>query len=277
MTDFASSGLRAADERTKGYIEDFIDQGRAHVLRKAVLDTSYLPHFEKLYEGKVRDMYICRDYVVIITTDRQSAFDRQLAEVPYKGQVLNLLSQWWFEQSRPLLSNHLLAVPHPNVTIAKRCQVFPVEFVVRAFITGSTSTSLWTNYNKGVRVYCGHHLPDGLVKNQRLSCGPLLTPTTKSDDHDELISAEEIIATGLMSQEDWEEASKMVLALFEYGQRVALERDLLLVDTKYELGKDGEGRIMVLDEVHTPDSSRYWVNKRDISHYDMPYHTIPYP
>jgi phosphoribosylaminoimidazole-succinocarboxamide synthase len=213
------------------YIDEFIDAGRDHVLRKAVIDTTKLPHFERLYEGKVRDMYICRDYVILITTDRQSAFDRQLAEVPYKGRVLNIISNWWFQQTQNIVPNYIVSVPHPNVTIGRRCDVFPVEFVMRAYITGSTSTSLWTNYAKGVRDYCGHRIPEGLRKNQRLQMA-LLTPTTKSDEHDELISAEEIVQSGLMSLEDWETCATYAHRLFAYGQQKAAENGLILVDTK---------------------------------------------
>jgi phosphoribosylaminoimidazole-succinocarboxamide synthase len=170
-----------------------------------------------------------------------------------------MTSNWWFDLTKDLVPNHLIASPHPNVTICKRCTVFPVEFVVRGYITGSTSTSMWTNYAKGVRNYCGHLLPEDLTKNQKLS-HVMLTPTTKDDTHDELISAEEIIASGRMTEQEWETCRNYALKLFEFSQEVALTRGLLLVDTKYEFGRDLEtGEILLIDEIQTPDSSRYWL------------------
>ncbi len=212
----------------------------------------------KKYSGKVRDTYDLGDKLVLITTDRQSAFDRILAAIPFKGQVLNLTSAWWFEQTRHIVKNHVISIPDPNITVAKKCTVFPIEFVVRGYITGSTGTSLWTVYNNGSRNYCGNPLPEGLRKNQRLD-HPLLTPTTKDKDHDRPISAEEIVAEGWMTQEDWEAASDIALKLFAFGQETARRHGLILVDTKYELGKDQDGNILLIDEIHTPDSSRYWI------------------
>jgi phosphoribosylaminoimidazole-succinocarboxamide synthase len=193
----------------------------------------------------------------MVATDRQSAFDRSLCAVPFKGQVLNLTSLWWFQETAHLVPNHVISCPHPNVTIGKKCTVFPVEFVMRGFLTGSTSTSIWTNYNRGVRNYCGHILPEGMVKNQKLDV-PLLTPTTK-DEHDELISAEEIVSSGRMSPEDWEVCKEYSTRLFHFSQQRALEKGLILVDTKYEFGKDSEGSIILIDEIQTPDSSRFWL------------------
>lgn len=212
----------------------------------------------KKYRGKVRDTYDLGDKLMLITTDRHSSFDRVLAAIPYKGQVLNQTSAWWFEQTAHIIPNHVLEIPDPNVTIAKKCQVFPVEFVVRGYITGSTSTSLWTNYNKGAREYCGHSLPEGLIKNQQLEI-PLLTPTTKEEKHDRPISPKEIIAENLMTAEDWEIASTAAMRLYQYGAEVAKKHGLILVDTKYEMGKDAAGNIILVDEIHTPDSSRYWL------------------
>lgn len=172
------------------------------------------------------------------------------------------MSLWWFREveKEAIVPNHIVASPHPNVAIVKKCTVFPIEFVVRGFITGSTSTSMWTHYANGVRSYCGHDLPEGLRRHQRLPGGPLLTPTTKEAEHDRPISAEEIVKEGWMTQEDWDEASAIALRLFEFGQKVAKARGLLLVDTKYELGKDPTtGKIVLIDEIHTPDSSRYWL------------------
>jgi phosphoribosylaminoimidazole-succinocarboxamide synthase len=212
----------------------------------------------KKYQGKVRDTYDLGDKLLLITTDRQSAFDRVLAEVPFKGQVLNLTSAWWFEKTEHIIPNHVIAIPDPNVTVAKKCEVFPIEFVVRGYITGTTNTSLWTQYQNGVRDYCGNLLPEGLRKNQRLE-KPLLTPTTKDVKHDRPISPKEIIAEGWMSEADWEKASQAAMRLYEFGAEIAKKHGLILVDTKYEMGKDAEGNILLIDEIHTPDSSRYWL------------------
>lgn len=214
--------------------------------------------FGKKYQGKVRDTYDLGDKLLLITTDRQSAFDRVIASVPYKGQVLNLTSAWWFEQTQSIVPNHLIAIPDPNVLIAKKCEVFPIEFVVRGYISGTTNTSLWTQYQKGVRDYCGIHFPEGLRKNERLA-QPVLTPTTKDKEHDKPISPTDIVAEGWMSQADWDEASQAALRLFEFGVKTAAKHGLILVDTKYEFGRDSEGRIVLIDEIHTPDSSRYWL------------------
>lgn len=258
MSDFSHFAFAEISDRTTEYIQKFIDVNRVNTIRSTQIDTSMLPKFSRKIVGKVRDIYICDDFVILVTTDRQSAFDRQLALVPFKGQVLNLTSLWWFNLSKDVVPNHIIASPHSNVTIGKKCSVFPVEFVMRGYITGSTSTSLWTNYNKGVRFYCGHHFPDGLTKNQKLDCNKL-TPTTKSDEHDELISAEEIITKGLMTKADWEQCASYAYRLFALGQAEALKNGLILVDTKYEFGKDATGNILLIDEIHTPDSSRYWI------------------
>ncbi len=214
--------------------------------------------FGHKYQGKVRDTYDLGDKLILVTTDRQSAFDRVLAAVPYKGQALNLTSAWWFEQTESIIANHVIAVPDPNVTIAKKCEVFPIEFVMRGYITGTTSTSLWTVYNNGAREYCGIKFKDGLRKNERLP-EPLMTPTTKDKVHDRPISAKEIVAEGWMSQQDWDEASDAAMRLFKFGQQMAAKHGLILVDTKYEMGRDADGNIMLIDEIHTPDSSRYWL------------------
>ncbi|KAI4313000.1 hypothetical protein MLD38_037782 [Melastoma candidum] len=217
-----------------------------------------VPGLKSKVRGKVRDIYDSGDYLVIVTTDRQSAFDRILASIPFKGQVLNQTSLWWFDKTRHITSNAVVASPDKNVTLAKKCTVFPVEFVVRGFVTGSTDTSLWTVYQKGLRNYCGNALPDGLEKNQRLSAN-ILTPTTKAAVHDVPISPQQIVERGLMTQDEYDEVSTKALGLFEYGQRVASEHGLILVDTKYEFGKAPDGSILLIDEMHTPDSSRYWV------------------
>jgi len=208
--------------------------------------------------GKVRDQYDLGNKVALITTDRQSAFDRVLASVPFKGQVLNLTSAWWFEQTKDIIPNHVIDIPDPNVTLAKKCVVFPIEFVVRGYITGSTSTALWTVYNNGDREYCGNTLPEGLVKNQKLEAN-MLTPTTKEEHHDRPIAPDEIVSEGWMTKEDWDYCSHRALELFAFGQKKAAENGMILVDTKYEMGRDADGTIRLIDEIHTPDSSRYWI------------------
>jgi phosphoribosylaminoimidazole-succinocarboxamide synthase len=206
----------------------------------------------------VRDQYDLGNKVALITTDRQSAFDRVLASVPFKGQVLNLTSAWWFEQTKDIIPNHVIDVPDPNVTLAKICDVFPIEFVVRGYITGSTSTALWTVYNNGDREYCGNTLPEGLVKNQKLVAN-MLTPTTKEEHHDRPIAPDEIVSEGWMTKEDWDYCSYKAQELFAFGQKKAAENGMILVDTKYEMGRDADGTIRLIDEIHTPDSSRYWI------------------
>ena len=208
--------------------------------------------------GKVRDQYDLGDKIALITTDRQSAFDRVLASIPFKGQVLNLTSAWWFEQTKHIIDNQVIDIPDPNVTLAKKCKVFPIEFVVRGYITGSTSTSLWTVYNNGSRDYCGNALEEGLVKNQKLEAN-MLTPTTKEVDHDRPISPEDIVKEGWMNQEDWDYCSGKALELFSFGQEKAAANGMILVDTKYEMGRDSDGNIVLIDEIHTPDSSSYWI------------------
>jgi len=236
-------------------VNNYSDQIRA-MLPYCLAETSF--RFGEKYNGKVRDAYDLGDKLMLITTDRLTAFDRQLAVIPYKGQVLNLISAWWFEQTADIVPNHLIAIPDPNVVIGKKCKVFPIEFVVRGYISGSTSTSLWTQYNNGVRDYCGISFPDGLRKNQKLP-QPVLTPTTKEKEHDRPITPKEIVAEGWMSQADWDEASALALTLFQRGVEIAAKQGLILVDTKYEFGRDLSGNIIVVDEIHTPDSSRYWL------------------
>lgn len=225
-------------------------------LKNTLTDTSLERGIKK--SGKVRDQYEFDNKIILITTDRQSAFDRVLASIPFKGQVLNLTSAWWFKKTEHIIKNHVLSIPDPNITIAKKCSVFPIEFVVRGYITGSTSTALWTVYNKGEREYCGNSLPEGLIKNQKLD-SIMLTPTTKEVEHDRPISPGEIIDENWMSKEDWEYCSEKALELFSFGQRQAKEHGMILVDTKYEMGKDSDGNIVLIDEIHTPDSSRYWL------------------
>src|SRR3989339_252437 len=208
--------------------------------------------------GKVRDTYFTDDKIILITTDRQSAFDRVLAAIPFKGQVLNQTSAWWFEKTKEIIPNFVLVVPDPNVVVGQKCEVFPFEVIVRGYLTGSTSTSVWTSYQKGVREFCGHKLPEGMVKNQKFS-QPIITPTTKFEKHDRNISRNDILAEHLATAEDWDYISGKALELFKFGSEVAKTNDLILVDTKYEFGRDKNGQILLIDEIHTPDSSRYWL------------------
>ena len=210
------------------------------------------------YVGKVRDRYNDGAHVVLVTTDRLTGFDRPLAKIPFKGAVLNMISKWWFDKTEHIIENHVLSVPHPNVTIGQACTPFPIEFVMRGYITGSSATSMLTHYKNGVRDYCGIKLPDGLKDNQQLSEN-MITPTTKSDEHDELITPEIIVKDKWMTQEDWDYCAAKSHELFAFGQAEAAKRGMLLVDTKMEFGKTKDGKIVLIDEIFTPDSSRYWV------------------
>ena len=211
-------------------------------------------------EGKVRDSYLPGDgRRILITTDRISAFDRVLGTLPFKGQILNQLSAWWFEATRDVAPNHLREVPDPSVTIAIECEPLPVEWVMRAYLTGVTSTSVWTHYERGERAFCGHSLPDGLKKNEPLPT-PILTPSTKAEKggHDESVSRATLLARGVVDEATFDACERVATALFSRGQQICAERGLILVDTKYELGRAPDGSIVVIDEMHTPDSSRIW-------------------
>ncbi|MBP6469454.1 MAG: phosphoribosylaminoimidazolesuccinocarboxamide synthase [Chloroflexi bacterium] len=225
------------------------------------LDQTDFPELGEKYEGKVRDVYVKNGRRTLITTDRISAFDRVLGLIPFKGQVLNQLSAWWFAQTADIVPNHLISMPDPNVTIAHEAQPLPVEIVVRGYITGVTKTSLWYLYEQGERRPYGISLPDGLQKNDQLP-SPIITPTTKATDggHDEQLTRHELSrgkVTGV-SPQLWSEIERVALLLFGRGQAVARAAGLILVDTKYEMGLVN-GRVTLIDEIHTPDSSRYWV------------------
>ncbi len=207
--------------------------------------------------GKVRDIYIGEEHMILISTDRHSSFDRIIAHIPFKGEVLNQISAFWFEQTKDIIQNHVISIPDPNVLIAKKCTVLPIECVMRGYITGVTGTSLWTNYQNGQRNFGNFVLPERLSKNQKLD-EPVFTPTTKSDEHDRPITPAEIVSEGILSQEMTDELQKMATAIFKRGQEIALSKGLILVDTKYEFGLDESGKLTLIDEVHTPDSSRYW-------------------
>ena len=227
---------------------------------KFTLEGTEFPKLGKKYKAKVRDCYLQEDKIFLISTDRQSAFDRILASIPFKGQVLTQISAFWFENTKDIIKNHVIDVPDPNVVVCKKLEVFPIEVVVRGYITGVTDTAAWTAYSKGERNFCGNILPEGLKKNQRFN-KPIITPTTKSEEHDETISRDEIIKRKLLTKEQWDYISEKALKLFRRGTRIAAKNGLILVDTKYEFGFDNKGNIFLIDEIHTPDSSRFWIKE----------------
>ena len=223
-----------------------------HTLREADF-----PALGQLYRGKVRDNYSRGDRIVMITTDRLSAFDRVLTTVPFKGELLNRLTVFWFEKTKDVAPNHILDVPDPSVLVVRKLQPLAVEMVVRGYITGS----LWRDFEKGkgAKAY-GIELPDGLRRDEKFDT-PILTPSTKEEvgKHDEPISPQELVARGTISKKQWDAMARMTLDLFAAGQAWAKRQGLILVDTKYEFGLDAQGKIWLIDEIHTPDSSRYWI------------------
>jgi phosphoribosylaminoimidazole-succinocarboxamide synthase len=226
-----------------------------------VLDEAFIAELPNYYRGKVRDNYDLPDGSrIIISTDRISAFDRILTAIPDKGHVLTQTARYWFDATADICPNHVISYPDPNVVIGKRLDILPVEIVVRGYLAGTTGTSLLTLYKKGQRRMYGLELPDGLKDNQVLPY-PVITPTSKAFDggHDEPLTPEDIIAQGLLTAQQWETLSRYALALFARGQELAAKRGLILVDTKYEFGTDTDGTIILADEIHTPDSSRYWI------------------
>jgi len=231
-----------------------------NIIKKHIDDVLIETDFKNLgvkKVGKVRDIYTAKDHVVLISTDRHSSFDRNIAFIPFKGEVLNQISLFWFEQTKDIIRNHVLSTPDPNVVVAKKCKPLPIECVMRGYITGVTGTSLWTQYKDGKRDFGDFTLPDGIKKNQKLP-EPVFTPTTKSDEHDRPVTIKEIINEGLLSKEMITEVEHTAKALFKRGQEIAIKRGLILVDTKYEFGIDENGKLTLIDEIHTPDSSRYW-------------------
>jgi phosphoribosylaminoimidazole-succinocarboxamide synthase len=207
--------------------------------------------------GKVRDIYDQGDKLILIATDRHSSFDRIIAHIPWKGQVLNQVSAWWFEQTKGIVSNQVLAVPDPNVMVVKKYKIVPVEAVMRGYLTGVTDTSIWTRYQKGIRQLGDLKLPDGMKKNEKLP-KPVFDPTTKEEKHDRALAPEELIKEGFLTQKLFDEVKETATRLFMHGQEIAANRGLILVDTKYEFGTDERGDLVLIDEIHTPDSSRYW-------------------
>jgi phosphoribosylaminoimidazole-succinocarboxamide synthase len=231
---------------------------KAH-LEDVLVDAEF-PEIKGFGRGKVRDHYdIGGGRFLMVATDRQSAFDKILAAVPFKGQVLTSTARYWFEATKDIVANHVIDYPDPNVMLVRRLEMLPVEVVVRAYLTGSTSTSIWLMYRNGQRKLYGYDFPDGMKKNVKLP-RHIITPTTKggAGEHDVPISGEEIVARGLLKKEMWDELSETALALFARGQELAAKNGLILVDTKYEFGIDEKGKLTLADEIHTPDSSRYW-------------------
>jgi len=210
--------------------------------------------------GKVRDWYDLPDGKrLIVTTDRLSAFDKILAAVPYKGQVLNQLSAWWFEQTKDIIPNHIVSLPDPNAAVVKVAEPFLVEVIVRGYITGVTSTALWYRYSLGERNIYGYNFPEGLQKNSAL-LEPIITPTTKggATGHDERLTCAEVVENGLLDRQTWDQVQAAALSVFKRGQEIARKAGMILVDTKYEFGRAADGSVVLIDEVHTPDSSRFW-------------------
>lgn len=243
--------------------KDLKDPFRLDDILRAQLDrtlaTSDFPDLGERHEGKVRDSYVRGNERIIVVTDRLSAFDRIIGTIPFKGQVLNQIARYWFDETAHIAPNHVLRIPDPNVMVVRECAPLRAEMVVRAYLTGVTDTSIWRAYERGARTFCGHALPGGMKKNQKLPA-PLLTPSTKApkDEHDVSVSGAELVAMGAVTAEHFARASEIAMALFAFGQRRAAERGLILVDTKYEMGVTPDGQVIVIDEIHTPDSSRYW-------------------
>jgi phosphoribosylaminoimidazole-succinocarboxamide synthase len=225
-----------------------------------VLDDATIPELPKHYRGKVRDNYDLPDgRRLIIATDRLSAFDINIAAIPFKGQVLTQIARFWFDRTADICANHVIDYPDPNVLLCKRLDILPIEIVVRDYLTGTTATSIWSMYKAGRREMYGLRFPEGLRENEKLP-QTIITPTTKARDgeHDEPVTPAEILDRGLVTETQWREVSEKALALFARGRSIAAERGLILVDTKYEFGRDRDGQILLADEIHTPDSSRYW-------------------
>ncbi len=227
------------------------------------LETIDLKQFGKKYQGKVRDFYILKDKRITVTTDRQSAFDLNLGRVPFKGAVLNQLAAFWFEKTKHIVANHMISLPDPNVLVSKHCEPIPVEMVVRGYLSGVANTSIWYSYEKGERMMYGIKFSDGMHKNQKL-LKPIITPTTHplagSGKHDERLTREEIIEKKLVGKKLYEQMEKIALELFDFGSKWCFKHGLILVDTKYEFGLL-DGKLTLIDEIHTPDSSRFWIAK----------------
>ncbi|MCK9186917.1 phosphoribosylaminoimidazolesuccinocarboxamide synthase [Candidatus Gracilibacteria bacterium] len=223
------------------------------------LNATDFPTLGAKYEGKVRDNYTKDGKRFIIVTDRLSAFDRVITEIPFKGQVLNQMAKFWFEQTKDIIGNHVIEFPDPNVVVGIECKALPVELVVRGYLTGVTSTSVWSHYKNGGRNFCGNKLPDGMKRDQKFD-KPILTPSTKAEhgSHDESVSREDILARGIITPEQFDFIADAAMKLYARGVEIAAKQGIILVDTKYEFGVTPEGKIVLIDEMHTPDSSRFW-------------------
>src|SRR3989338_4213621 len=232
-----------------------IEKIKEHI-NDVLVETNF-PELGEKKVGKVRNVYEYKGKLVLISTDRYSAFDRNLALIPFKGEVLNKVTTFWFKKTKDIIPNHMLSAPDPNVIVAKKCKVLPVEMVVRGYITGVTSTALWVVYESGQRDFGDFTLPDGMTKNQKLD-KPVLTPTTKFEAHDRNLTSKMIMEEKLMTPEVWDKVSSLSLQLFTRGQEIALKQGLVLVDTKYEFCLASDGELILMDEIHAPDSSRYW-------------------
>jgi phosphoribosylaminoimidazole-succinocarboxamide synthase len=225
--------------------------------RDIAIGSTDFPRLGNKTEGKVRDVYVQPDRLLLVATDRHSSFDRIIAKIPGKGAILNLVSAFWFERTRDILPNHVIAVPDPNVTLATRCTPLPIEAVMRGYLTGVTSTSLWTHYAQGRRDFGDFVLPDAMRKNEALP-EPVFTPSTKEATHDKTVDKKYLVDAGLIAPELLDEVEEASRRLFARGTEIARQAGLILVDTKYEFGLDADRRLVLIDEVHTPDSSRYW-------------------
>lgn len=238
-----------------------IDRAQLSRYLDYVLDDAGVPELPQHYKGKVRDNYDLPDgRRILIASDRLSAFDRIITAIPLKGQVLTQIARFWFEATRDIAPNHALAYPDPNVVVGQRLEIMPVEIVVRDYLAGTTSTAILTMYKAGRREVYGVRLPEGLRDNEKLP-ETIITPTSKAVDgaHDEPLTPRDIVARGLLTPAQWDEVTVTALKLFARGREIAATRGLILVDTKYEFGFDRDRRIILADEIHTPDSSRYWL------------------
>lgn len=236
-----------------------IDRQQLQDTMPLVLKETHLPLYGRR-SGKVRTSYMLPDgYRLLVTTDRLSAFDRILGYVPFKGQSVNQLAAWWFAQTSDVIPNHVVSLPDPNALVARDAAPFAVEVVVRGYITGVTGTALWRRYELGEREIYGYTFPEGLRKNQALPQA-IITPTTKGADgmHDERLTCDEVVEKCYIDAPTWEKIQAAALELFQRGQDVAQQSGLILVDTKYEFGRAYDGEVILIDEMHTPDSSRYW-------------------
>ncbi len=236
-----------------------LDKKITQAIEKGFLieETNFQSHFNRFYRGKVRDNYTAGNARVTIVSDRLSAFDRIITCIPFKGQVLNQVASFWFDQTRSSVQNHVLSVPDPNIMIVKECKPLPIEMVIRGYITGSA----WRAYEKDdSKPLSGHLLPKGLKKNEKLD-SPIITPTTKAEigSHDEEILREDILKRNIVPRHIYEQMEEITYKLFDIGNAIARKNNLILVDTKYEFGLDAEGNLLVIDEIHTPDSSRFWI------------------